>query len=52
MDYKEKLREMNNCDMLNEEGLKTLIKLLSQEVSELKCKIIDLENDLLQAKRP
>ena len=43
MDYKEKLREMHNGDMLNEKGMKEYIKILSQEVSKLECKIIDLE---------
>ena len=50
MDYETKLREMNNCDMLNEKGLKDFVKVLSQEVSKLKCKVINLENDLLQKK--
>lgn len=44
--HKESLERLHNSDLLNYNGLKEYIRLLKQEISELKCKIIDLEHEL------
>jgi len=50
MTFRENLNEINNVEMLNEKGLKELIRELSKHNSELCCEVIGLENQVQKLK--
>jgi len=48
--YEQQLHHLFDVSMLNEKGLREYVKILRQQVSQLKCDMIDVEGEIQELK--